>query len=258
MTGVPVLLLHGLSQQRRFWDPVVRRMRSQPVAAMDLRGHGDTDSPLDADYSVPAVADDVAVTLDDLGWPEAILVGHSWGAAVALSTAARHPERVRSVALIDGGLWPPFPPESRADVRRALTPPALGVDEETLWSLVRSGDLSDTWSDESAAALRPTYVAGADGLMRTRLGMERHMRVLDGLLDHDPAVDLRALDAIGMPVWAAVCEPTDRPLNPACDDLARLRIHRWAGAVHDVPLQWPALVAGFVDALVESGEGSSR
>ena len=143
-------------------------------------------------------------------------------------------------------------------MRRALTPPALGVDEETLWSLVRSGGLADTWSDETAAALAPTYVAGPDGLMRTRLGIDRHMKVLDGLLDHDPGADLRTLDALGIPVWAAVCEPTDRALNPVCDDLTRLRIHRWSGAVHDVPLQWPALVAGFVDALVESGEGSSR
>jgi hypothetical protein len=84
------------------------------------------------------------------------------------------------------------------------------------------------------------------------------MKVLDGLLDHDLGADLRGLDASGTPIWAAVCEPTDRPLNPVCADIAGLRIHRWAGAVHDVPLQWPALVAGFVDALVESGEGSSR
>jgi hypothetical protein len=35
-------------------------------------------------------------------------------------------------------------------------------------------------------------------------------------------------------------------------------IHRWPGAVHDVPLQWPALVAGLVDAVVESTEGNDR
>ena len=258
MTGVPVLLLHGLSQQRHFWNPVSRRMRSVPVAAIDLRGHGDTDTPPETDYSVPACADDVVLALDDMGWQEAVLVGHSWGAAVALSAAARHPDRVRSVAIIDGGLWPPRPAESRAETRRALTPPALGIDEDALWALIRTGDLAPTWGDETAEALRPTYVAGADGLMRTRLGMDRHMKVLDGLLNHDPALDLRLLDARGVPVWAAVCEPTDRPLNPVCADLTSLRIHRWAGAVHDVPLQWPALVAGFVDALVESGEGSSR
>lgn len=258
MTGVPVLLLHGLSQQRRFWDPVIRRMRSAPVVAVDLRGHGENDTPLDADYSVAACADDVVTALDGLGWREAVVVGHSWGAAVALSMGARHPDRVRSVALVDGGLWTATPPEQRAERRLALTPPALGVGEEQLWAMVRAGELADTWTDETMDALRPTFVTGPDGLLRTRLGMDRHMRVLDGLLAHDPGIDLRHIDADAIPVWAAVCEPTERALNPATQDVRHLRIHRWAGAVHDVPLQWPALVAGFVDALVESGEGSSR
>jgi hypothetical protein len=35
-------------------------------------------------------------------------------------------------------------------------------------------------------------------------------------------------------------------------------VHQWAGAVHDVPLQWPALVAGLVDAVVEQAEGGER
>ena len=91
----PVLLLHGLSQQRHFWGPVMRRMRARPVAALDQRGHGESDSPVDADYSVPRCAADALAALDDLGWPRAVVVGHSWGAAVALSTAARHPQRAR-------------------------------------------------------------------------------------------------------------------------------------------------------------------
>lgn len=257
MAGAPVLLLHGLSQQRRFWDPVSRRLRSAPAVAVDLRGHGDTDTPVDADYSVRACADDVPGHLDALGWDRAVLVGHSWGAWVALSVAARHRDRVVSVALVDGGLWSLGDLGPRAEVRAALTPPALGIPERELWEHVRAGDLGSTWSDEVEAALRPTFVVDEDGLLRTRLGLERHMRVLDGLLGHDPAPDLEATGRAGVPVWAAVCDPVDRPLSTAAG-LPHVRIHRWAGAVHDVPLQWPALVAGFVDALVESGEGGTR
>jgi pimeloyl-ACP methyl ester carboxylesterase len=257
MAGAPVLLLHGLSQQRRFWDPVSRRLRSAPVAAVDLRGHGDTGTPPDADFSVRACADDVPDQLDALGWERAVLVGHSWGAWVALAAAARHPERVVSIALIDGGLWSLGTLGPRDEVRTALTPPSLGIPEQELWQQVRAGDLGPAWSDEVEAALRPTFVVGDDGLVRTRLGLERHMRVLDGLLDHEPESDLEVTGDAGIPVWAAVCEPVDRPLASSAA-LPHVRIHRWAGAVHDVPLQWPALVAGFVDALVESGEGGSR
>jgi hypothetical protein len=154
-----------------------------------------------------------------------------------------------------------------------LTPPALGIPADDLWAAIRRGGLAGTWSDEVQAALAPTFVTDDAGLMRTRIGLARHMRVLDGLMDHDGRADLTACEAAGVPVWAAVCEPAGpAPAEGTADDPWRTMreestaaarrftnclIHRWAGAVHDVPLQWPALVAGFVDAAVESGEGGA-
>lgn len=265
---VPVLLLHGLSQQRDFWGPVVRRLRSRPVAAMDQRGHGETDTPLDSDYSVPACAADVVRVMDHLGWARTVVVGHSWGASVALEAAASASDRVAAAVLIDGGLWSPSALGSRAHVREALTPPALGFPADELWGLVRGGDLGPWWSDEVRDALATTFVTGDDGLVRTRLGMERHMKVLDGMLDHEHRATLDRTTALEVPVWAAVCEPrtsTADAWQKARDDAvadargrANCLVHRWSGAVHDVPLQWPALVAGLVDAVVEQTEGGDR
>lgn len=266
--GVPVVLLHGLSQQRDFWGPVVRRLRSRPVAAMDQRGHGETDTPLDRDYSVAACASDVVAVLDHLGWDRAVVVGHSWGASVALAAAAAASDRVAAAVLIDGGLWSPSALGPRAQVREALTPPALGLPPDELWGLVRGGDLGPWWSEEARDALAPTFVTGDDGLVRTRLGMERHMAVLDGMLDHDHRGTLDRCTEQGVPVWAAVCEPRrtgadawQRAKDAAvADALSRdnCLVHRWSGALHDVPLQWPALVAGLVDAVVEQAEGVDR
>ncbi len=252
---LPVLLLHGLSQQRHFWGPVIRRLRTRPVAALDQRGHGDSDTAIDVDYSIGACAADAVAVLDDLGWPRAVVVGHSWGASVALAAAAREPERVAGVALIDGGLWSPSSFGPRDEARRRLTPPALGIPEADLWTAVRGGDLGPTWREEVQEALAHTFTADAEGNLRTRLGMDRHMRVLDGLLDHDSGDSLERVIAAGVPVWAAIAErPGSASAGLATDDVL---VHRWAGAVHDVPLQWPALVAGFVDALVESEEGGT-
>jgi pimeloyl-ACP methyl ester carboxylesterase len=263
--AVPVLLLHGLSQQRHFWGPVVRRLRSRPVAALDQRGHGDADSPLEADYSVATCAADAIAALDVLGWSRAVVVGHSWGASVALSVAATAPERVEAVGLVDGGLWSPTSMGPREEARLRLTPPALGMPEEELWGLIRSGALGEAWSDEIEAALRPTFVVHAEGRIRTRLGFDRHMRVLDGLLDYDALADLAVLREVGCPVWAVVCEGVDRAWTDAraaalasAAEAGHVLVHRWDGAIHDVPLQWPALVAGFIDALVESGRGGRR
>lgn len=266
--GVPVLLLHGLSQQRQFWGPVVRRLRSRPVTAMDQRGHGETDTPLDSDYSVDACAADVVAVLDRLGWARAVVVGHSWGASVALAAAASASDRVAAVVLVDGGLWSPSALGPRAQVREALTPPALGLPADRLWDLVRGGDLGPWWSDEVRDALEPTFRTGDDGLVRTRLGMERHMKVLDGMLDHGHRSALDRTTALGVPVWAAVCEPRTSGADPwqhardtaVADALGRPNclVQRWSGAVHDVPLQWPALVAGLVDTVVEQAEGGDR
>lgn len=271
-TAAPVVLLHGLSQQRSFWNPVVRRLRAAPVAVLDQRGHGESDTPIDADFSVGACADDVLMLIDSLGWERAIVVGHSWGAAVALAVAARAPERVGAAVLVDGGLWGPSGLGDRAEVRRRLTPPALGIPADDLWGLIRQGDLGATWSDEVQAALAPTFVTDESGNLRTRIGMDRHLAVLDGLLDHDAAADLASTAQHDVPVWAVVCEPAGVPTGSGVDaawreakergleaaaSLANCRIHRWGGAVHDVPLQWPALVAGLIDAAAEA-EGGRR
>ena len=268
---VPVLLLHGLSQQRAFWGPVVRRMHSRPVAALDQRGHGESDTPLGSDFSVAACADDVVAALDQLGWPTAVVVGHSWGGSVALSAAARHSKRVAAAVLIDGGLWSPAGLGPRDEIRTRLTPPVLGLPADDLWARIRQGDLGSGWSPERQAALAPTFISDGEGNLSTRIGVARHLAVLDGLLDHDVEADLAVCESRRVPIWAAVCDPA-RPVESTAgldgpwqdvkqaavhraEQIDGCLVHRWRGGIHDVPLQWPALVAGFVDAAVESREG---
>jgi pimeloyl-ACP methyl ester carboxylesterase len=218
-----------------------------------------------ADFSVETCAVDVIAALDALGWPRAVVAGHSWGASVALRSAARNPDRIAAAVLIDGGLWSPRGLGPRAETRVRLTPPALGLPAEDLWARIRSGELGKRWSDELQAALGPTFVADSEGRLHSRLGMERHMAVLDGLLDVDPAEDLDACQSAGLPVWAAVCERPDgsgtaadawQDVRAAAVAAAAARsnllVHRWAGAIHDVPLQWPELVAGFIDNVAVS------
>ena len=263
--STPVVLLHGLSQQRFFWGPVLDRLRTRPVAALDQRGHGDSDSPLSADFSIDACARDVLVVLDRLGWSRAIIAGHSWGAWIAIRAAALDPGRVAGLALIDGGLWSVGGDEDRATVRERLRPPDLGIPAADLWEMLRGSSLAPYWSSELRAALEPTFVTAPDGTVRTRIGVDRHMRVLDGLLDASPAGDLRACADADIPTWAALAVgategaslPRDADVASAATN-ANLRIHRWPGALHDVPLQWPSLVAGFIDSLADEIDGAQH
>ena len=240
------------------------RLRSGPVACLDQRGHGDSDADEAADFSMHACSQDVVAVMEELDWPRAVIVGHSWGAAVALRFAADFPERTAACVLVDGGLWGPRDLGERAAVRESLRPPALGIPAEELWGLVSSGELAPYWNDEIRTALEPTFVSDAKGLLRTRIGMDRHMAVLDGLFEADPIRDLDLISKAETPLWVLSAEP--RPAIDGGDPSAwvgaraqavaslasgpHVTTLRMVGAIHDVPLQWPDLVAGVLDTVV--------
>src|SRR6476646_4010717 len=109
--GTPVVLLHGLASQRRFWNPVARRLASgaggSPILALDQRGHGDADRP-ERPYDLSTVAADLATAMDALALSRAVVVGHSWGGAVAATFAAEFPHRTLALVGIDGGFTSPL------------------------------------------------------------------------------------------------------------------------------------------------------
>lgn len=101
-TGDLALFLHGGRLTARTWDYVCLALRDRvrPVA-LDLRGHGDSD-PAD-DYSIPCNVDDVGAVLDALGARAAHVIGMSFGGIIAAHLAARLPERIKSLVLVDVG-----------------------------------------------------------------------------------------------------------------------------------------------------------
>lgn len=97
-----LVLVHGLAASLGFWHFGIIRPLSRlcRLTAYDLRGHGRSDLPATG-YSIPDMADDLLALLDHLGLERVHLMGHSFGGAIALLLAHRHPERVRSVILAD-------------------------------------------------------------------------------------------------------------------------------------------------------------
>lgn len=102
----PVLALHGITSNHRAFGGVARHLRHPDgVVALDLRGRGRSAKLPAGNYGLAAHAADVIRTLDHLGIERAVIVGHSMGGFVATYVAATWPERVRALALLDGG-WP--------------------------------------------------------------------------------------------------------------------------------------------------------
>src|SRR5919202_4427092 len=91
----PVVCLHGITAQHRAFNAAVRHLGpSRGLVGVDLRGRGDSDKP-ESGYGLATHASDVVRVLDHLGLEDAVLLGHSMGAFVAIETALASPDRVR-------------------------------------------------------------------------------------------------------------------------------------------------------------------
>lgn len=151
-TGSPVVLVHGITESRRSWDPLIDRFtRSHDVVAVDLRGHGESDSS--GPYDVITLASDVHEVVEFLGLESPLMIGHSLGGTVVSAYAAMYP--CRAVVNIDQ-------PMRLASFREALqqVEPMLRGDEESFQSVMSMvfdgmrGEISDTEWDRLATLRR--------------------------------------------------------------------------------------------------------
>jgi len=99
--GAPVLLVHGgpgLSYE--YLDGLADELGTGVrIAAFQQRGLAP--STLAGPFTISQAIDDVIAVLDGLGWPQAVLVAHSWGGHLVLRTAAAHPDRLLGVLSVD-------------------------------------------------------------------------------------------------------------------------------------------------------------
>ncbi|HEX5116951.1 MAG TPA: alpha/beta fold hydrolase [Pseudonocardiaceae bacterium] len=103
--GDPVVLLHPLALCGELWRPLGTTLADEyTVYAPDLRGHGGTSWDRD-EFTIDDMAADLAEALDTLTTGPVHLLGMSMGGGVAMTYAARHPDRVRSLILADTTAW---------------------------------------------------------------------------------------------------------------------------------------------------------
>jgi pimeloyl-ACP methyl ester carboxylesterase len=103
----PVVFVHGwMGDHHALLPQVLHFAGTRRVVALHLRGHGDSDAPVQ-DYTVEGFADDVAWQCRQLGLHKPLIVGHSLGGAVTLEVAGRHPELPSGIVMIDSIMLPP-------------------------------------------------------------------------------------------------------------------------------------------------------
>jgi pimeloyl-ACP methyl ester carboxylesterase len=103
-SGTPILCIHGGGSSALMWaDAYPALARLGRVIAYDRRGCTRSERPEPYERtSVPEQADDAAALLDALAAAPAVVIGRSYGGAVAIDLTLRHPDRVRALVLLEG------------------------------------------------------------------------------------------------------------------------------------------------------------
>jgi pimeloyl-ACP methyl ester carboxylesterase len=188
--GRPLVLLHGLASSARIWDMLGPALgRRYRVFALDQRGHGLSDKP-DEGYDFPIIVADLAAFVDALGLEGPVVVGHSWGASVALQYAAARqvgPGAASAIVLVDGAFaqiksvagmtW-----EKAEEIMRP--PPLAGMPREVFLEGIRdSFPDPDRLTPEILAIILANFEILPDDTIRPRLTLERHMRIARALYE---------------------------------------------------------------------------
>ena len=239
-SGPVALFVHGFPLDSTMWlDQIADLSDIRRCVAPDLRGFGGSTPTTEADLSMERHANDMVAFLDALEIDRVDLVGFSMGGYIALAFAERHPNRLRSLAMVDTKSAPDSEAgrEGRdaaaarvtADGRSALASDLIGVlldESASLWTRARFRTMVEATPTETIVA------------------------ALKGMRDRPDRTSVLA----GLPVPVAVIvgeSDAPTPVSEA-DQMAstaggRLTVIPDAG--HMAPIEQPSLVANALRSL---------
>jgi pimeloyl-ACP methyl ester carboxylesterase len=245
--GAPgILLHHGLASSGHIWDLMLPRLAERfRVVAYDARGHGRSAKP-SSGYGFDRLVGDARAVIRATRLRRPIVVGHSWGAMVALHVAAHAPRSTSGVVLIDGGVGNLSSELSWEEVRELLAPPPLaGMPVARFRRMIPRflGPAIEITPQVEEIVLSVMHVDRA-GRIRPRLSRANHLRILREIWKEDhhdrhlrlrvPALAILSHGA-GDPDWDAAKRDAARRLRRLG---APTRI-TWIEGIHDLPLQHP-------------------
>ena len=253
--GQPVLLLHGLASTCHIWDLVAPALAADfRVAALDQRGHGQS-AQVDEGYDFATVLGDASAFIEVMGWERPVVVGHSWGADVALELAVAQPEAVSGIVFVDGGTIDISnrPGRTREQIREDMAPPIFtGFTPEMMRERVESnGRFGPNPPPAVTEAVLANFRVLDDGTIQSNLRRENHLRIIDALWDHKPAELYAQLQCPVLMLPARQSNPDagdrrfrrEESIARAESLLPRSKTVWMEDSIHDVPLQRPQLVA---------------
>lgn len=233
---------------------LTRRFR---VVTYDARGHGLSAKP-SSGYGFDSVVADARAVIRAVDLRRPIVVGHSWGAMVALELAARHPRAVGGAVLVDGGIGTLRGTMDWATAKKRLAPPHLaGMPVEEFRKMIRTflGHAVEITPQVEQIVLSVMAV-DRNGRIKPRLSRANHFRILRAIWLHDPDA---ALARLSVPTLAILARGGGDPEWDERKRRAAKRVARsgapirvsWMEGIHDLPLQHPDTLAGRIERFAE-------
>jgi pimeloyl-ACP methyl ester carboxylesterase len=225
-SGIPVLLLHGVTDSWRSFEGVLPHLPPSIRAfALSQRGHGDSDRPATG-YGPRDFADDLAALMDAVELERAIVVGHSMSSSIAQRFALDYPERTLGLVLV-GALcsWrgnPAIVDFWESVVSRLVDPVERGLARDF---------------QESTLA-RPVPGAFLDTMVRQSLKVPARVwrAVFSAFIEDDFSTDLGKIEAPTLILWGdrdAFCPRSDQEMLATTIAGATLSVYAGAGhALH--------------------------
>jgi pimeloyl-ACP methyl ester carboxylesterase len=161
----PVVLIHGITSSSLSWVRVAPALADRfRVVALDLKGHGDSGRPATG-YQLADQAGEVARLCSALGLTEPVVIGHSWGGAVALVLATSG-SLVRRLVLEDPAIgWRNADPSERA-ARRDGYAATVGLTPEAASAQVRA-NVAPGWTEADVVGKIDAVVKGSPSAVRS-------------------------------------------------------------------------------------------
>ncbi|MBA2706438.1 MAG: alpha/beta hydrolase [Gemmatimonadaceae bacterium] len=119
--GTAVILIHGFATSSFLWRHVAPAITEagHTAYALDLLGHGESDRPSDADFGIAAQAEYLDAAMTVLRVARGIIVGVDIGGDIALRLAAKRPERVEKLVLINTPAFEELPSKDITQMQRS-------------------------------------------------------------------------------------------------------------------------------------------
>jgi pimeloyl-ACP methyl ester carboxylesterase len=236
------------------------------LIAPDQRGHGLTGQPpkmpaFPGGYAMDELLNDADYVIAELGLEKPVVVGHSWGATVALELVGTRPGAAGGLVFIDGPVQSAANLFNWEEAQKIMQPPLprFTTFEEAVAESRR--DFEGAWDQDLESFVKARIVPDGDQLVLTLTAPVR-LELLRGLYEAQPDV---LWPRVEVPAAALLARrgpariATSREIGAArLAELAPSVEISWFDSPHDIPLFMPSEVAAAIEhvALLAAGDAS--